>query len=66
MSGHVASRRQGHPSRQVRSGAVGLQDDQKLLGAMPGSAQHLHLMARPWVKRIVDTNQLYELFAGSM
>jgi len=50
----------------MRSGAVGLQDDQKVLGAVPGSAQHPHLMARPRVERIVDANQLYELFAGSM
>ena len=66
MRGHIASRRQCHPLRQMRPRAVGLPHDQEVLGAMPGSAEHLDLMTRPRVERIVDANQLYELFAGSM
>ena len=50
----------------MRPRAVGLPHDQEVLGAMPGSADHLDLMTRLRVERIVDANQLYELFAGSM
>ena len=50
----------------MRPRAVGLPDDQEVIGAMPGPAEHLHLMAHPWMEEIVDANQLYELFAGSM
>jgi hypothetical protein len=50
----------------MRPRAVGLSDDQELLGAVPGSAKYLDLMARTRMERIVDANQLYELFAGSM
>jgi hypothetical protein len=66
MRGHIASRRQRHPLRQVRPRAVGLPNDQEVLDTVPGSAQHLDLMTRSRVERIVDANQLYELFAGSM
>ena len=66
MCGHIACRRQRHPLWQMRSRAVRLPDDEELFRAMPGSAEHLHLMARPRVERIVDANQLHELFAGSM
>jgi hypothetical protein len=66
MRGHIAGRRQRHPLRQMRPGAVGLPDDQEVLAAVPGSAQHLDLMTRSGMERIVDANQLYKLFAGSM
>jgi hypothetical protein len=33
---------------------------------MLGSAEHLDLMASPRMERIVDADQLYELFAGTM
>jgi hypothetical protein len=41
-------------------------DDEKVLGAVPGSPEYFDLMTRPRVERIVDANQLDELFAGSM
>jgi hypothetical protein len=47
-------------------GAVGLPDDQIVVRAVPGSAQHLNLVTHPRVEWIVDANQLYTLFAGSM
>jgi hypothetical protein len=50
----------------MRPGAVGLPDDQEVLAAVPGSAQHLDLMTRSGMERIVDANHLYKLFAGSM
>jgi len=50
----------------MRPRAVGLPDDQVVVAAVPGSAEHLDLMTRPRMERIVDANQLYELFAGSM
>ena len=46
--------------------AIGLPDDQEILGAEPGSPEHLYIMTRLRVKRIVDADQLNELFAGSM
>jgi hypothetical protein len=48
------------------SRAVGLTDDEEVSGAMPRSAEHLGFMTRPGVERIVDADQLHELFAGSM
>lgn len=33
---------------------------------MPGSAEYFDLMTHLRMERVVDTNQLYELFAGSM
>jgi hypothetical protein len=33
---------------------------------VPDSAEHLNLEANPRMERIVDANQLYALFAGSM
>jgi hypothetical protein len=66
VRGHIASRRQRHPLRQIRPRAVGLADDQEVFGAVPGSPEHLDLMTRLRMERIVDANQLYELFAGSM
>jgi hypothetical protein len=33
---------------------------------MPGSAEHLGLVTRPRMERIVDADQLYLLFAGTM
>jgi hypothetical protein len=50
----------------MRPGAVGLPDDQVVVGAVPRSAEHLDLMTHPRVERVVDANQLYALFAGSM
>jgi hypothetical protein len=50
----------------MRPRAVGLPDDQEVLGAVPGSADHLDLMTRTRMEWIVDADQLYELFAGSM
>jgi len=50
----------------MRPRAVGLPHDQEVLGAMPGSAEYLYFMTRPRMERIVDADQLYELFAGSM
>jgi hypothetical protein len=50
----------------MRPRAVRLADDQEVIGAMPGSAEHLDLMTHLRMERIVDANQLYELFAGSM
>jgi hypothetical protein len=47
-------------------GAVGLTDYQEVVGAMPGPAEHLDFKTHPRVERIVDANQLYTLFAGSM
>jgi hypothetical protein len=57
---------QRHPLRQMRSRAVGLKDDQEVISAMPGSAKHLDFKTHPRMEWIVDANQLYELFAGSM
>lgn len=50
----------------MRPRAIGLTDDQEVFGSMPDSAEHLNLMTRPRMERIVDASQLYELFAGSM
>jgi hypothetical protein len=50
----------------MRPSAVGLPDDQKVIRAVPGSAEDFYLMTHPRVERIVDANQLYALFAGSM
>jgi hypothetical protein len=50
----------------MRPGAVGLPDDQEVVGAVPGPAKHLDLKTHPRVEWIVDANQLYPLFAGSM
>jgi hypothetical protein len=52
--------------RQMRPRAVGLPDDQEVFGAVPGPAEHLDFKTHPRVERIVDANQLYALFAGSM
>jgi hypothetical protein len=66
VRGNITSRRQRHPLRHKRSRAVGLSDHEEVLGAMLGSAEHLDLMASPRMERIVDADQLYELFAGTM
>lgn len=66
MRRHVAGRRQRHPLRQVCPGAVGLANDQVIISAVPGSAQHRNVFAHPGVEGVVDANQLYALFAGSM
>lgn len=50
----------------MRPGAVGLPNDQEVVGAVLGPAEHLDLKTHPRVERIVDANQLYPLFAGSM
>lgn len=50
----------------MRSRAVGLPDDQEVISAMPGSAKHLYFKTHPRMEWIVDANQLYALFAGSM
>ena len=66
MRGHIACRRQRHPLRQMRPRAVGLTDDQEVVAAVSGTAEHLDLMTRPRVEWVVDANQLYALFAGAM
>jgi hypothetical protein len=50
----------------MRSRAIGLLHDQEVLGTMPGLADHLDLMTRPRMERVVDANKPYELFAGTM
>jgi hypothetical protein len=50
----------------MRPGAIGLPDNQEVVRAVPGSAQHFNLITHPRVEWIVDANQLYTLFAGSM
>jgi len=50
----------------MRPRTVGLPDDQEVVAAVPGPAEHLNLKTHPRVERIVDANQLYTLFAGSM
>ena len=50
----------------MRPRTVGLADDQEVVGAVPGSAEHLDFKTHPRVEWIVDANQLYTLFAGSM
>jgi hypothetical protein len=50
----------------MRPRAVGLPDDQEVVGAVPGPPKHLDLKTHPRVEWIVDANQLYPLFAGSM
>ena len=52
--------------RQMRPRAVGLADDQEVVAAMPDTAEHLDFKTHARVEWIVDANQLYELFAGSM
>ena len=50
----------------MRPRAVRLPDDQEVVAAMPDTAENLDLNTHPRVERIVDANQLYTLFAGSM
>jgi hypothetical protein len=50
----------------MRPRAVGLSDDKEVLRAVPRSAKYLDLITSTRMERIVDANQLYELFAGSM
>jgi hypothetical protein len=50
----------------MRPRTVGLPDDQEVVDAQPGAAEHLDLMAHPGMKRVVDANPLYALFAGTM
>jgi len=50
----------------MRPRTVGLPDDQKVVGAVPGPTEHLDFKTHPRVEWIVDANQLYTLFAGSM
>ena len=58
--------RQYHPLRDVRSRAIGLTNDEELLGSQPGAAKHLNLLAYTRVIRIADANELRDLFAGTM
>ena len=66
MRGHIAGTGQCHPLRQMRPRAVGLPDDQEVIAAMPDTTENLDLKTNPWVEWIVEANQLYKLFAGSM
>lgn len=66
MRGHIARSRQSHPLRQMRPRAVGLTDNQEVFGSMPDSPEHLNLVTRTRMERIVDASQFDELFAGSM
>lgn len=50
----------------MRPRTVGLPDDQEVFGAVPGPAEHLDFKTHPRMEWIVDANQLYTLFAGSM
>jgi len=50
----------------MRPGAIGLPDNQEVVGAVPGVAKHLDFKPHPRVEWIIDANQLYTLFAGSM
>ncbi|MFM2068622.1 MAG: hypothetical protein RLZZ584_3531 [Pseudomonadota bacterium] len=50
----------------MRSRAVGLAHDQEIVDTVLGSTEHLDVKTCPRVEWIVDANQLYKLFAGSM
>lgn len=50
----------------MRPGAVGLPDDQEIVDTVPGPAEHLDFKAHLRVEWIVDANEIYTLFAGSM
>jgi hypothetical protein len=50
----------------MRSRAVGLPDDQEIVGTVPRATEHLDLKAHLRVEWIVDVNKFYTLFAGSM
>jgi hypothetical protein len=50
----------------MRPRTVGLPDDHEVVAAVPGPAEHLDVKSRPRVEWIVDANQLYALFAGTM
>jgi hypothetical protein len=48
------------------SRAIRLPDDKEVGGAVFDPAEHLDFKARLRVKGIVDANNIYPLFAGSM
>ncbi len=50
----------------MRPRAIGLPHDQEVVSAVPGPAEHFDFETYPEVEWIVDANQLYKLFAGSM
>lgn len=66
MRRNITGRGQCHPLRQMRPGAVGLPDDQEIVDTVPGPAEHLDFKAHLRVEWIVDANEIYTLFAGSM
>mgnify|MGYP001601540083 CR=1 len=50
----------------MRSRAVGLPDDKEIVGAVSDPTEHLDFKARLRMEGIVDANNFYPLFAGSM
>ena len=50
----------------MRPRAVGLPDDQEIVGAVFGPAEYLDFKTHLRVEWIVDANKFYTLFAGSM
>lgn len=50
----------------MRSRAIGLPNDIEIVGAVFDPTEHLHFESHLRVEWIVDANNLYLLFAGSM
>ena len=48
----------------MRTRAIRLPNDEEVLIAVPRSADHLDLLTSAVMERVVDANQLYELFHG--
>ena len=57
---------QRHPLRDMRSGAVGLANNQEVACAQPRLAKHFDLLSCTMMEWVVNAKNRRDLFAGTM